>query len=45
MKNNEQYDQIEEDLTKKSRKRRPKMIVSGKSVFLLARQSKKQKKK
>lgn len=39
------YEEIEEEAVKKTGKKRPKMKVSGKSVFLLSRESLKKDKK
>jgi hypothetical protein len=39
------YDEIEAEAVKKSRVKKPKMKVSGKSVFVLARTAGKTKKK
>jgi hypothetical protein len=39
------YDEIELEAIKKSRTKKPKMKVSGKSVFILSRVAGKQKKK
>jgi hypothetical protein len=38
------YDEIEEEAIEKTKKKRPKMKVSGKSVFLLSKQAGKEKK-
>lgn len=42
---NKDYENIEQKAFEKDKKKKPKMIVSGKSVFLLAKQSGKDKKK
>lgn len=38
------YDEIEEEAIKKTIKKKPRMKVSGKSVFLLSKQALKEKK-
>lgn len=38
------YDEIEEEAIEKTKKKKPKMKVSGKSVFLLEKQAGKEKK-